>query len=185
MKTKFFLVAALIALSSLPSKAQFVVTDPTNLAQSIVNTTRNVVETSTTASNMTRKIMYDRMIPPYGVEVTFDKTLHIIFPSAVKYIDLGSANIIAGIADGSDNVVRVKAAVKGFETETNFSVITDEGSFYTFNVKYADEPQKLNVEMKDFIHDKICGNERSRFCSIMSMSFRQKKGYKSPSLAKL
>ena len=102
---------------------------------------------------LTRKITYDRMIPPYGLEVTFEKTVHIIFPSGVRYIDLGSANIIAGKADGSENVVRVKAAVKGFETETNFSVITDEGSFYTFNVKYANEPIKLNVEMKDFIHD--------------------------------
>lgn len=102
---------------------------------------------------LTRKITYDRMIPPYGLEVTFEKTVHIIFPSAVRYIDLGSANIIAGKADGSENVVRVKAAVKGFEAETIFSVITNEGSFYTFNVKYANEPIKLNVEMKDFIHD--------------------------------
>ena len=101
----------------------------------------------------TRKISYDRLILPYGLEVTFDKTVHIIFPSAVRYVDLGSANIIAGKADGSENVVRVKAAVKGFETETNFSVITDEGSFYSFNVKYADEPKKLNIEMKDFMHD--------------------------------
>jgi Bacteroides conjugative transposon TraN protein len=102
---------------------------------------------------LTRKITFDRMIPPYGLEVTFDKTTHIIFPAAVRYVDLGSANIIAGKADGSENVIRVKAAVYGFETETNFSVITDEGSFYTFNVKYADEPLKLNIEMKDFIHD--------------------------------
>lgn len=101
----------------------------------------------------TRKITYDRMIPPYGLEVTFDKTVHIIFPSAVRYVDLGSSNIIAGKVDGSENVVRVKAAVKGFETETNFSVITDEGSFFAFNVKYADEPEKLNIEMKDFMHD--------------------------------
>ena len=27
------------------------------------------------------------------------------------------------------------------------------GSYFTFNVKYADEPLKLNIEMKDFIHD--------------------------------
>lgn len=101
----------------------------------------------------TRKITYDRMIPPYGLEVCFDKTVHIIFPANVRYVDLGSANIIAGKADGSENVVRVKAAIKGFETETNFSVITDEGNFYAFNVKYADEPEKLNIEMKDFMHD--------------------------------
>jgi conjugative transposon TraN protein len=102
---------------------------------------------------LTRKITYDRMIPPYGLEVSFNKTVHVIFPAAVKYVDLGSANLIAGKADGSENVIRVKAAVAGFDKETNFSVITEDGSFYSFNVKYADEPEKLNVEMKDFIHD--------------------------------
>lgn len=52
MKTKILLVAVLIALCSLPSKAQFVVTDPTNLAQGIINTTKQIIETSTTAKNM-------------------------------------------------------------------------------------------------------------------------------------
>jgi conjugative transposon TraN protein len=102
---------------------------------------------------LTKKITYDKMIPPYGLEVTFDKTVHIIFPAAIRYIDLGSSNIIAGKADGAENVIRVKAAVRNFKTETNFSVITEEGSFYTFNVKYANEPLLMSVEMKDFIHD--------------------------------
>jgi conjugative transposon TraN protein len=102
---------------------------------------------------LSKKITYDKMIPPYGLEVTFDKTVHLIFPAAIRYIDLGSANIIAGKADGTENVIRVKAAIRNFKSETNFSVITEEGSFYTFNVKYADEPLLLNVEMKDFIHD--------------------------------
>lgn len=39
------------------------------------------------------------------------------------------------------------------------SVITKSGSFYTFNVKYSDEPLLLNIEMKDFIHD---GSEVNR-----------------------
>ena len=102
---------------------------------------------------LTKKITYDKMIPPYGLEVTFDKTVHIIFPAAIRYIDLGSTNIIAGKADGAENVIRVKAAIRNFKTETNFSVITEEGSFYTFNVKYANEPLLMSVEMKDFIHD--------------------------------
>ena len=104
-------------------------------------------------NGLTRKIDYSRMIPPYGIEVSFNKTVHIIFPAPVSYVDLGSSSIIAGKADGSENVIRVKAAVQRFERETNFSVITEDGSFYSFNVKYADEPEKLNVEMKDFIHD--------------------------------
>lgn len=102
---------------------------------------------------LTRKLTFDRMVPPYGLEVTYDKTTHIIFPSAVRYVDLGSPNLIAGKADGAENVIRVKAVVKDFRGETNMSVITESGSFYTFNVKYADEPLLLNIEMKDFIHD--------------------------------
>jgi conjugative transposon TraN protein len=102
---------------------------------------------------LTRKITYDKMIAPYGLEVTFDKTVHIIFPATIKYIDLGSSNIIAGKSDGAENVIRVKAAVRDFKVETNFSVITEDGSFYTFNVKYANEPLLMSVEMKDFIHD--------------------------------
>lgn len=102
---------------------------------------------------LTRPITFDRMIPPYALEVTFYKTVHIIFPSAIKYVDLGSADIIAGKADGSENVLRVKAALRGFSRETNLAVITEDGSYYTYNVKYADEPVKLNIEMKDFLHD--------------------------------
>lgn len=102
---------------------------------------------------LTRPVRFDRMIPPYALEVTFNKTVHLIFPAAIKYVDLGSADILAGKADGSENVLRVKAALRDFSRETNLAVITDDGSYYTFNVKYADEPTKLNIEMKDFIHD--------------------------------
>ena len=102
---------------------------------------------------LTKRIGFDRMIAPHGLEVTYDKTVHVIFPSAVKYVDLGSPNLIAGKADGAENVIRVKSTVKTFRDETNMSVITDNGNFYTFNVRYADEPLLLNVEMVDFIHD--------------------------------
>jgi conjugative transposon TraN protein len=59
---------------------------------------------------------------------------------------------LAAKADGVENVLRVKAAAQGFRNETNLSVITEDGSYYTFNVKYADEPVKLSVEMADFLH---------------------------------
>lgn len=102
---------------------------------------------------LSKEISFDKLIPPYELAVTFDKTVHLIFPSPIRYIDLGSANIIAGKADAAENVIRVKAAVRNFRGATNFSVITEEGSFYSFNVRYVDEPLMLNVEMKDFIHD--------------------------------
>jgi len=104
-------------------------------------------------NDYTKVISKERVIPSYYLEVTYNKTVHLILPSAISYIDLGSSNIIAGKADGAENVLRVKAAVKDFKEETNFSVITDEGSFYSFIVGFAENPSKLNIEMKDFIHD--------------------------------
>lgn len=115
---------------------------------------------------LSKKITFDRMIPPYGLEVTFEKTVHVIFPAAIRYVDLGSSNIIAGKAGSSENVLRIKAAIRGFETETNMAVITEDGSYYTFNIKYADEPEKLNIEMKDFMHDGIATNRPNNSMEI-------------------
>ncbi|WP_321996677.1 conjugative transposon protein TraN [Draconibacterium orientale] len=110
-------------------------------------------------NQFSKVISKDRVIPSYNIEVTYNKTVHILFPAAISYIDLGSANIIAGKADGAENVVRVKASVKDFTDETNFSVITEEGSFYSFIVNYAENPVKLNIEMKDFLHEYKMGNQ--------------------------
>lgn len=101
---------------------------------------------------LSKTVPEGRVVLPYGLEVTFEKTVHLIFPAQIRYVDLGSSNIIAGKADDAENVLRVKAAVRDFETETNLSVICNDGSFYAFNVKYADEPERLNIEMKDFLH---------------------------------
>lgn len=130
---------------------------------------------------LTRKIAFERMIPPHGLEITYDKTVHIIFPSAVRYVDLGSPNLIAGKADGAENVIRVKATVRDFHEETNMSVITENGAFYTFNVKYANEPLLLNVEMADFIHD---GESVNRPNNAMEVYLKEL-GSESPMLVRL
>ena len=102
---------------------------------------------------LTRKVVFDRMIPPHALEVCHNKTTHIIFPAEIVYCDLGNENLVAGIADGAKNVLRVKSAFKSFKQETNLSVITDDGSYYVFNVKFAKEPLLLSIEMTDFLHD--------------------------------
>ena len=130
---------------------------------------------------MTRKLPYRQMVTPYGVQVTFAKTVHILFPSAVKYVDLGSNWIIAGKADGAENVIRVKATTEGFPGETNFSVICEDGSFYSFNARYAHEPEMLNIEMKDFLEN---GDTTDFSHTRMNIHFRELGG-ESPLLVKL
>jgi conjugative transposon TraN protein len=130
---------------------------------------------------LTRPVTFNRMIPPYALEITFNKTVHIIFPAAIRYVDLGSADLLAAKADGAENVLRVKAALRDFSTESNLAVITEDGAYYTFNVKYADEPVKLSIEMTDFIHD---GEAVNRPNNAMEIYMREL-GSESPLLVKL
>lgn len=100
-------------------------------------------------------------IEPYKMEVTYDKTSHLIFPTAIRYVDLGSEYLIAGKAEDAENVLRIKAAVRDFEPETNFSVITNDGRFYSFNVYYSGYPDVLSYDLLTMQKkvDKANGND--------------------------
>ena len=130
---------------------------------------------------LTRKVGFDRMIPPHALEVAYNKTTHIIFPSEVVYVDLGNENLVAGLADGAKNVLRVKSAFKSFKTETNLSVITEDGNYYSFNVKFAKDPLLLSIEMTDFIHDGEAVNRPNNAQEI----YLERLGSESPMLVKL
>lgn len=144
----------------------------------------NAQENPTTGdyfNGLTRPLTFNRMIPPHALEVTFSKTVHIIFPSAIRYVDLGSSDLLAAKADGTENVLRVKAALRDFSRESNLAVITEDGAYYTFNVKYADEPVKLSIEMTDFIHDSEATNRPNNALDI----YMHELGQESPLLVKL
>ena len=150
-------------------------------ASAQVNDTIQRVAGNDLYQGITRKLPYRQMVTPHGVQVTFAKTVHIIFPSVVRYVDLGSNWIIAGKADGAENVIRVKAITEGFPGETNFSVICEDGSFYSFNARYAHEPEMLNIEMKDFLENE----DTTDFSHTrMNIHFRELAG-ESPLLVKL
>ena len=94
-------------------------------------------------------------ITPRQVEVSFNKTTHLIFPAPVQYVDLGSTDIIANKAAGAANVVRLKAAVRDFQAETNLTVITADGRFYAFDVRYADDPGQLSIRIMNDLQAQI------------------------------
>ncbi len=100
-------------------------------------------------------------IEPYLMNVTYDKTSHLIFPSNIRYVDLGSDFIIAEKANDAENVLRIKASVKDFEPETNFSVITNDGKFYNFNVYYSSYPENLSYNLSTMEKElnKVEGNK--------------------------
>ena len=54
MKTKFFMLCVSLMLFTANISAQWTVWDPSNFTQSIVNTSKQIVQTSTTAQNMVK-----------------------------------------------------------------------------------------------------------------------------------
>ena len=173
---KQFLITLALAGCFFVANAQEAVKDNKQVtAQSGATSTGDYFE------GLTRPLTFNRMIPPYALEVTFSKTVHIIFPSAIRYVDLGSADLLAAKADGAENVLRMKAALRDFSRESNLAVITEDGAYYTFNVKYADEPVKLSIEMTDFIHDGEAVNRPNNAMEV----YLKELGSESPLLVKL
>lgn len=68
MKKKILMLCMGCFFVSLTAKAQWVVTDPTNLAQGIINAARNIVQTSTTATNMVKNFQETVKIYKQGKE---------------------------------------------------------------------------------------------------------------------
>ncbi|WP_336687163.1 conjugative transposon protein TraN [Chryseobacterium bernardetii] len=86
-------------------------------------------------------------LEPYRLQITYSKTTHVIFPSSIRYVDLGSELLVASKAEPIGNVLRVKSAVRNFEEETNFSVITEDGKFYSFDVFYSAYPDVQSYDL--------------------------------------
>jgi hypothetical protein len=76
--------------------------------------------------------------------ISSSKTTHLIFPLPVKSVDRGTTAILVQRVKGADNILRVKAGKSNFP-ETNLSVLTADGRFYSFIVDYKPEPGCLTI----------------------------------------
>lgn len=88
----------------------------------------------------------ENIIGSYYVELSFNKTVSIIFNSPVRSVDLGSRDIIADKASDVENILKVKSTKLGFN-ETNFSVITADGKFYSFIANYNEYTPLLAINL--------------------------------------
>lgn len=75
-----------------------------------------------------------------------NKTASLIFPFSVKHVDRGSKNVLVQPVAEADNILLVKADAKGF-AETNLTVITSDGSLYTFEVCFDPNPLTWTYEL--------------------------------------
>lgn len=90
----------------------------------------------------------------YPLGISDRKTTHIIFPASIKEFDAGTDYVLAQIPQTVTNVLRVKANPKATVfcradsgQETNMTVITDDGGFYSFLIRFQEEPEILNINI--------------------------------------
>ncbi len=71
--------------------------------------------------------------------ITTDKTTSLVFPFAIRHVDRGTQAVLVQPVKEVPNVLLVKAGTKDFP-ETNLSVVTEDGSVYSFLVCYNINP---------------------------------------------
>ncbi|STZ47789.1 Bacteroides conjugative transposon TraN protein [Myroides odoratimimus] len=107
------------------------------------------VNTITAQENKKSINLSNTEVTPYNIELTQNKTTHILFPSSIEYVDLGSSEIIANKVEATSNVLRLKTVKEDIKS-TNFTVITNDGKYYSFNATYKDQPTQLSYDLTKF-----------------------------------
>lgn len=85
-------------------------------------------------------------IQPRVVYVSDNKTTNLVFPAGIRSFDRGKRELLAQKAPEAENVLQVKIAKAG-AVETNLTVITADGSLYSFIVRYEANPSALTLVM--------------------------------------
>ena len=103
-----------------------------------------------------------KSIEAYRIDISYDKTSNLIFPYSIKSVDIGSTAVLAQKAPGVENILQLKAGEQNFK-ETDVTVITADGHFYSFIVNFTTEPSALNLSFvgdstgKAIIKDQLLG----------------------------
>lgn len=79
--------------------------------------------------------------------VSCSQTVHLRFSSELKYVNLGSRDLIAKIVDGSKDYVAVKAR-EPFDGCTSMSCLESTGAMHTFVVAYRERPAQLDIDTR-------------------------------------
>ena len=144
MKSKILILCCLCLLCAGKANAQWVVTDPTNLAQGIINASKNIVHTSKTATNMVNN---------------FQETAKI-YQQGKKYYDaLKSVNNLVKDARKVQQTILMVGDITDIYVN-NFQKMLHDGNFtpeelsaiafgYT---KLLEESNNLLKEMKDVVN---------------------------------
>jgi altronate dehydratase len=158
MKTKIFLLAAMLTICSLSGKAQWVVTDPTNLVQGIVNTANQVIQTSSTAANMLKNFQEVQKVYSQGKQY-YDalKSVHDLVKDARKVqqtillvgdiSDIYVNSFQKMIADENFSVKELNAIALGYAKllEESSAVLTELKTVTSANGLSMSDAERMSV----------------------------------------
>ena len=125
MRTRITLAICLCLFAVGRASAQWAVIDPSNIAQSIVNTSKNVVHTSTTAQNMIKN---------------FQETVR----ASAQWAVIDPSNIAQSIVNTSKNVVHTSTTAQNMIKNFQETV-----KIYEQGKKYYDALKSVNNLVKD------------------------------------
>lgn len=84
-------------------------------------------------------------LSPEPLAIAKGKTTNLIYPYAITSVDRGSGDVLVQKAKGLEHILQVKAAVECFEP-TNLTVITGDGTLYSYTVSYDEATIQLNLD---------------------------------------
>ena len=86
-------------------------------------------------------------LPAVPLQIGYEKTLHLIFPTEVKYYSIGGDYVIGEKVGNCPKIIRLKAAEENFSGETTLSVVTADTKFYSYTISYNAHPVESYVRV--------------------------------------
>lgn len=80
------------------------------------------------------------------INVSFDKTKHIVFPAHVSDIDYGREDFIyVERVENAPHIVRIQVQEEGFNTKTNLTIVLTNGDVYSYRIIYSENSIDDNI----------------------------------------
>lgn len=80
-----------------------------------------------------------------NIQLSYSKTTSILFPYAVKSVDIGSRDILVQKVKGVENIILLKAGKQNFQ-QTNLTVVTSDSRLYSFILNFDDLCPTLHID---------------------------------------
>lgn len=88
-------------------------------------------------------------VEPINVQTNFEETLHLIFPSEIRYFSSIDKYVSVDNPKSAKFILRLKSTERSFKEKTNISVATADGQFYNFSATYSKELPFTNLYLND------------------------------------